>query len=100
MTLAETTDKLTRAILHSVVYVACKFESGKAVLLPQVCNEFHKAYELQPDSQNEEHILDTAESTIKFKSKWFQLICIPKCVQKKLHDIVKTGGDLLAHLGL
>ena len=68
--------------------MACKFESGKAVLLPHVCNEFHKAYELQPDSQNEEHILDTAEGTMEHK-----------CVHKKIGTILlKTGGNLLTSL--
>lgn len=105
-TLSSANDNLTRAILHSVLYVAHKFENERAVLLPHVCRVFLREYSPDADPESE-NILESGEGTVKFTSRWLlkQLTVYLhshmnyKCVHKKFGTILfKKGGDLITSL--
>ncbi len=97
------TDRLTKAILHSVLYVAHEFINERAVLLPYVSRLFCHRY-IDPMS---ECVLESQEGTIKFSSRWLlrQLTIhlhthlMFKCVHNKFGILLfKKGGDLLTSL--
>ena len=101
-----TTDRLTKATLHSVLYVAHEFENERAVLLPHISTLFCRQY-LGPKPENQECVLESQEGTIKFSSRWLlkQLIIHlhphlnSKCIHKKFGVLLfKKGGDLLTSL--
>ena len=96
------TDTLTKAILHSVLYVAHELENERAVILPNVSKIFLTQY-LAADSNpvNEHTTLESSEGTVNFSSKWLirQLTVhlyphiASKCVHKKFGTLIyKRGG--------
>ena len=103
------TDKLTKAVLKTVIYVANQFLLGKAVLLPWACQVFLQAYEIQHigSIKSARVILETGESSVIFSSRWLlhQLITylnsymLYKCVHMKFGTILyHKGADILVSL--
>ena len=101
-----TTDKLTRTVLHTAIFVARELLNQRAVLLPHVSRVFLHTYG-QSTSDSNEQILEGREGTIKFSSRWLlkQLImhlCNHmdyKCVHKKFGTVLfRKGGDMLLSL--
>ena len=67
----KTADNLTRAVLHAVLYVAHELTNQRAVLLPHVSKIFLQAYgQIKTHCQDHEDILEGAEGTVTFSSKW------------------------------
>ena len=63
----EDTDKLTKAVLQAVLYVAKELANQRAVLLPVVSQVFLDAYEpTQPDESSSQVHLDVGEGTIEW----------------------------------
>ncbi len=98
-------ESLTKAVLHSVLYIAHELENERAVLLPDVSKVFCSQYLASGSSPVSEHtILENSEGTVKFSSKWLmkQLTVhlythiASKCVHKQFGT--KNGGDLLTSL--
>ena len=108
--LANDHDKLTKAVLHSVLYVSNEFENEKAVLLPWVSRVFLRHYcdgALDAGSENKDKLLESSEGTVKFTSRWLlkqltvhlhsHMSC--KCIHKKFGTLLfKKGGDLMVSL--
>ena len=103
------TDKLTKAILKTVIYVANQLLVGKAVLLPWACQVFLDAYDIQHTGsiKSAKVTIETGESTVIFTSRWLlhQLIIYLnsymsyKCVHMKFGTILySTGIDILVSL--
>ena len=103
------TDILTKAVIHSVLYVANEFEHERAVLLPDVSQVFLTQYLAASGGApgNEEHILESPEGSVHFSNKWLlkQLTLylhphiLSKCVHKKFGTLLyKKGGDILTSL--
>ena len=100
------TDKLTRTVLHTALYVARELLNQRAVLLPGVSRTFLLTYG-HSLSESDEQILEGGEDTIKFSSRWLlrQLImhlCNHmdyKCIHKKFGTMFfRKGGDMLSSL--
>ena len=101
----EDTDKLTKAVLQAVLYVAKELANQQAVLLPVFSQVFLDTYEPnQPDeSSSQVHVhLDVGEGTIKYSTQWLlnQLIAhlqqhaSYKCNHKRFGTVLfRTGGD-------
>lgn len=98
----DSTDKLTKAILHSVLYVALELEHQRAVLLPWVCREFLCHYlgtSSEVDSESQEHVLESSEGTVKFSSRWvLKQLAVhlhshmsSKCIHKKFGALLFTS---------
>jgi len=68
----EINDELTRATLHSALYVADEFRNQQAVLIPQISRVFLSEYEdlLSTDQSDflEHQLLEGNKGTIKFTS--------------------------------
>ena len=103
----ETTDKLTRAVLATVIFVAQRFQQERALLLPHAVSVFLDNYPRAKD--NEELYLELGDGTVKFSARWLmnQLITYLqpymsyKCVVNKLGTLLyPRGGDLLKCLSL
>ncbi len=104
----ENNDELTRATLHSALYVADEFINQHAVLLPHVSRVFLCKYEANAQSNFREHlILEGKEGTVKFTTSWLlkklkmylgkHIECI--CIHKKIGTVLfRKGGDLLVSL--
>ena len=103
------TDKLTKAILKAVTYVANHLLVEKALLLPWACQVFLEAYDVQHTGsiKSAKITIETGESTVMFTSRWLlhQLIIylnsyMPyKCVHMKFGTILyRTGIDILVSL--
>jgi len=99
----EEVDELTGAVLKTALFVAYEILHQCAVLLPEACIAFTKAY---PSTTDQLH-LEVGDSTIKFTSQWLlhQLILhlqahlSYKCIHQKFGTILyRTGGDLLMSL--
>ena len=65
----ETTDKVSKTILHTVLYVANELLNQRAMLLPHVSQVFLKEY-FQSVPEDTDYTLEEPECTIKFSSKW------------------------------
>ena len=99
------TNRLSKAILDTVLYVARELLNQRAMMLPDVSNFFLKEYlRSTPDS---ECILEGKEGTIKFTSKWLliqlqmhlHLHMEHTCIHKKFGTLLyRKGGDLLISL--
>ena len=105
----ESTDKLTKAILKTVIYVANQFLVEKAVLLPWACQVFLQSYEIQHTGsiKSARVTLETGEGSVTFSSRWLlhQLIIylnsymLYKCVHMKFGTIpYRKGVDILVSL--
>ncbi len=102
------TDRLTKAVLQAVLFVAKELACQRAVLLPVISQVFLDAYEpTQPDESSDQVYLDVGEGTIKYSSQWLlnQLIVYLqqhmsyKCIHKRFGTVLfRTGGDLLTSL--
>ena len=101
-------DKLTKAILSSVVFVAKYLLAQKAVLLPWVCHVFLQVYNVQYTDINSVQVsLELKDSSVQFSSRWLlhQLIVhldaymMHKCVHMKYGTVLyRKGADILATL--
>lgn len=61
------TDRLIKAVLHSVLYVAHELENERAVLLPDVSKIFGTQYMAAGSNPvNERTILESSEGTVKW----------------------------------
>ena len=69
---AHNTDKLTKAVLSSVIFVAKYLLVQKAVLLPWACHVFLQAYGVQyiDDIKSVQVNLEMAECNVQFSSRW------------------------------
>ena len=105
----ENSDKLTKAILEAVIYVARNLLMDKAILLPWACKVFLQAYdtELIGSIKSTRVSIDTGDSCLLFTGKWLlnELIThlnpymLYKCVHMKFGTILyRKGGDLLVTL--
>ena len=103
------TNKLTKAILLAVIFVAQHLLEHKAVLLPWVCQKFLQAYEISYTGNiNQVNlILEMGESSVMFSSRWplKQLIgylnpyMLCKCIHMKYGTILyRKGIDTLVSL--
>ena len=105
---SKNTDKLTKAILETVICVANHLLLQKAVLLPWACNVFLQSYEQSAVSCTSTKVtIETGDSSVMFTSKWllYQLIkylnsyMLYKCVHKKFGTILYCKGiDVLVSL--
>ena len=102
----EEVDELTGAVLKTALFVADEILHQRAVLLPEACIAFTKAYPSAASTTDKLH-LEVGDSTIRFTSQWLlhQLILhlqahlSYKCIHKKFGTILyRTGGDLLMSL--
>lgn len=102
-------NKLTKAILASVIFVAWHLLPQKAVLLPRVCQVFLETYGVQSegDIKSIQVTLEVEESSVMFSSRWLlhQLIAyldvymMHKCVHMKFGTVLfRKGADLLVSL--
>ena len=98
----ESTDKLTRAVLAIVIFVAQKLQQERALLFPHVVSVFLENCPQAKD--NEELYLELGDGTVKFSARWLmnQLITYLqpymsyKCVVNKLGTLLyPRDGDLL-----
>jgi len=65
------TDKLTKAVLQAVLYVAKELSCQRAVLLPVVSQVFLRAYEPTHSNISSNTVyLNVAKGTIKYSSQW------------------------------
>ena len=105
----ESTDKLTKAVLKTVIYVANQLLVEKAVLLPWACQVFLDAYDIQHTGsiKSAKVTIETGDSSIMFKSEWLlhQLItylnCYMsyKCVHMRFGTILyRKGIDIMVSL--
>ena len=102
---AHNTDKLTKAILLSVIFVAKHLLAQKALLLPWACPVFFQAYDVHyADIKSVKVKLELGESTVQFSSRWLlpQLILhldvymMHKCVHMKYGIVLyRKGADIL-----
>ena len=86
----EDTDKLTKAVLQAVLYVAKELANQRAVLLPVVLQVFLDTY--QPDELSSQVHLDVGEGTIKYSTQWLlnQLIAhLQQHVSYKCNHLVQ-----------
>ena len=99
------TDKVTRTLLHVVLYIAREFVSQRAVLLPNISKMFCQEYD-QENIASDLH-LEVSEGTITFTSKWllsqlilhFQDHIKYKCSHRKFGTVLfHKGSDLLVSL--
>ena len=99
------TDKVTRTLLHVVLYIAREFVSQRAVLLPNISRMFCQEYD-QENIASDLH-LEVSEGTITFTSKWllsqlilhFQDHIKYKCIHRKFGTVLfHKGSDLLVSL--
>ena len=107
-TTAYNIDKLTKAILSSVVFVAKYLLAQKAVLLPWACHVFLQVYNVQyTDIKSVQVSLELKDSSVQFSSRWLlhQLIVhldaymTHKCVHMKYGTVLyRKGADILATL--
>ena len=102
----ETTDKVSKTILHTVLYVANELLNQRAMLLPHVSQVFLKEY-FQSVPEDTDYTLEGPECTIKFSSKWLlekllahlDLHMEYKCVHKKFGTLLyNKNRDLLVSL--
>ena len=102
-------DKVTKAILHAILYVAHELENQRAMLFPCVSKVFlyHYLEATSHDVKNQVHVLKSSEGTIKFTSHWLlkQLTVhlhshmSSKCIHKKFGILLfRKGGDFLTSL--
>ncbi len=102
------TDRLTKAVLQAVLFVANELACQRAVLLPVISQVFLDAYEpTQPDESSDQVYLDVGKGTIKYSSQWLlnqlivylQLHMSYKCIHNRFGTVLfRTGGDLLTSL--
>ena len=107
-TTAYNIDKLTKAILSSVVFVAKYLLAQKALLLPWACHVFLQVYNVQyTDIKSVQVSLELKDSSVQFSSRWLlhQLIVhldaymMHKCVHMKYGTVLyRKGADILATL--
>ena len=93
------TDKLTRTVLDTAIFVARELLNQRAVLLPHVSRVFLHTYG-QSTIDNDEQILEGREGTIKFSSRWLlkQLI-MHLCNHMDYKCVHKKFGTVLFHKG-
>ena len=102
-------DKLTKAILASVLFVGEHLVIEKALLLPQVCRVFLENYgvTLTDGLKSVDLNLEVGDSTVKFSSRWVlnQLIIHLnpymqyKCIHMKYGTLLyRKEGNLLTSL--
>ena len=107
--LAHNTDRLTSAILSSVLFVAKHLLPHKAVLLPWVCSVFLQAYGITHtgDIKSAQIVVEVGDGSVNFSSRWLlhQLIIYldtfmaHKCMHMKFGTILyRKGADMLATL--
>ena len=103
----EDTDDVTKAILHTVLYVANEIMHERAVLLPRASQVFLTEYTKDSPTDQTVHILEVMDGTVKYTSQWLlQHIIIHlqpfihyKCVHRKFGTILyRKGGDVLTSL--
>ena len=105
----DNTNKLTKAILEAVIYVARNLLMEKAILLPWACKVFLQAYdtEFAGSIKSAQVKIDIGDSCLLFTSKWLlnELIThlnsymLYKCVHMKFGTILyRRGVDLLVSL--
>ena len=89
------TDKLTKAVLRTVIFVAKVLQQEKALLLPKVVSVFMDIY--SPEDKGELY-LELAEGDIKFSAKWLlkQLIIYLQPYMNYRCIIKKTGYTTLS----
>jgi len=97
------TDKLTKAVLQAVLYVAKELACQGAVLLPVVSQVSLRAYEpTHSDESSSTVYLNVAKGTIKYSSQWLlnqltvhlQQHMSYKCIHKRFGTVLfHTGGD-------
>ena len=104
---ADDGDNVTKAVTHTLLYVASEFMHERAVLLPQASKVFLKAFNSENSMDQNEFVLEVKDGMVKFTSQWLlqQLIfhlqthIEYKCVQKKFWTILfQKGGDFLMSL--
>ena len=82
------TDKLTKCILHVVLYLAKELLENRAALLPNLSRMFLTMYmdnSVHTDNPHAECTIDTEEGSVNFTSKW-----LLKNVQVYLHYHLKS----------
>ena len=82
------TDKLTKCILHVVLYLAKELLENRAALLPNLSRMFLTMYmdkSVHMDNPHAECTIDTEEGSVNFTSKW-----LLKNVQVYLHHHLKS----------
>ena len=103
------TDKLTKATLQTVIYVANHLLQEKAVLLPWACKVFLKSYESEYAGSvtSAKVTVETGDGTVIFSARWLlhklieYLNCymLYKCVHMKFGTILyRKGVDVLVSL--
>ena len=106
---ADNTDRLTRATLSSVLFVAQQLLPNKAALLPWACNVFLQAYGVHncADTKSAQVILDVEDGRVHFSSRWLlhqpilylEGFMIHKCIHRKYGTILyQKGAEILASL--
>ena len=103
------TDKLTKATLQTVIYVANHLLQEKAVLLPWACKVFLKSYESEYAGSvtSAKVTVETGDGTVIFSARWLlhklieylncYMLC--KCVHMKFGTILyRKGVDVLVSL--
>ena len=104
---AHNTDKLTKAILSSVIFVAKHLLPQKAVLLPWACHVFLRAYGIDCTTDIKSVRVEMRECSVQFSSRWLlhQLIVyldvymMHKCVHMKYGTVLyRKGADILETL--
>ena len=71
ITLADdATDAITKAILHTMLYVADEIMHERAVLLPHVSQVFLTAYTENSDAHQTVHVLKVGEGTVRYTTQW------------------------------
>ena len=89
------TDKLTRTVLYTALYVARELLNQRALLLPHVSRIFLSTYG-HSTPESDEQILEGREGTIKFSSCWLlkQLI-MHLCTHMEYRCVHKKFGTVL-----
>ena len=102
----DATDAITKAILHTVLYVADEIMHERAVLLPRASQVFLAVYTENSACQTV-HVLEVGEGTIKYTTQWLlnQIILHLepfinyRCIHKKFGTLLfRKGGDILTSL--
>ena len=70
ITLADdATDAITKAILHTMLYVADEIMHERAVLLPHVSQVFLTSYTENSDAHQTVHVLKVGEGTVRYTTQ-------------------------------
>lgn len=103
----EVTDVVTRATLHTVLYVADEIMHERAVLLPRASQVFIAVYTENSEQSQTEYVLEIGEGTVNYTTRWLlnQIILhlepfiTYKCVHKKFGTLIfRKDGDILTSL--